>query len=83
MLHNSNLQEDLTFTENPEMYGVDDNNDLEITTANNVVIPAFAVLPTDALLNEINEAVPDSLVEDNNYGITHYLTIIDIVKRFL
>ncbi|KAL1516251.1 hypothetical protein ABEB36_000170 [Hypothenemus hampei] len=76
------LNDDLNYFENQEAYGIDENGPLPvIETANNVVIPESDINLTPEQHTEIKNAVPNPLLEDNNYGITHYLNVRHIVQN--
>lgn len=76
------LNDDSHYLENPEQYGVDEEGPFPvIETENNVVVPEFAVIPTPQQMEEIRRAVPDPLFEDNNFGITHYIHIRQILSN--
>ncbi|KAL1489247.1 hypothetical protein ABEB36_014180 [Hypothenemus hampei] len=69
---------------NEELYGVDEHGPLPVLeTDNNVVIPAINIELTPQQYEEIENAVPNPLLEDNNYGVTHYLTVRRIVQNIL
>lgn len=76
------LNEDTNYIENSDLYGVDQGGVLPILqTKNNVVVPHFEIGRTPEQLIELQTAVPDTLLEDNNHGITHYLTVKRIVEN--
>ncbi|KAK5650433.1 hypothetical protein RI129_001462 [Pyrocoelia pectoralis] len=78
------LNEDPNYLERHDLYGIDENGPLPtLETENNVVVPASDIILTPSQLREIENAVPDPLVEDNNYGITHYLAVKSIIENML
>lgn len=71
---------DPIYSENPDMYGVENFGPLmNIETENNIT--EFEVNLSEHLINRISEAVPDPIKDDNNHGIGHYLTVKQIVKE--
>lgn len=76
------LNEDPNYIENREEYGIDENLLLPtLETENNVIIPASEIGLTSQQLVEIENEVPDPLLEDDNFGITHYLTVKRIIQN--
>ncbi|KAF5276799.1 hypothetical protein FQR65_LT16178 [Abscondita terminalis] len=47
----------------------------QIETENNIVVPEDDINLSNDLIDQLISAVPDPLQDDNNNGITHYLTI--------
>lgn len=67
---------DPVYDENPEWYGVENfENDTNIETGNNVVIPEFTMALTEIQRQEIFNLVPNPLEDDGCFGISHYLKL--------
>lgn len=76
------LNEDPSYMEHEELYGVDENSPLPtLETENNVVVPESDIILTPQQLAQIENAVPDTLLDDGYYGIIRYLTVKRIVEN--
>ncbi|XP_031351423.1 uncharacterized protein LOC116176801 isoform X2 [Photinus pyralis] len=76
------LEEDPNYLECGELYGVDESDPLPtFVTENNVVVPDFDIILSPQHLSEIENAVPDPLIEDGYYGIAHYITVKQIIQN--
>lgn len=63
------------------LYGVDPEGPVpDIEIDNMVTVPESTVQVTDNHADEIRSLVPDSLVDDGNHGIAHYLAIANYLK---
>ena len=64
------------------LLGIDPDGPVgELQTDNNVVVPESTIQLTDDQANEIHQLVPDSLVDDGNHKIWHYLTICNYLRE--
>lgn len=79
--NNYAVNEDPVYLENPNDYGIDYDDPMEIETDNNVVIPESPIHLTPEQLHFLQEAVSDPLYDDNSDGVNLYLTIRNIVKN--
>lgn len=75
---------DPAFVANPDEYGVDDYyNEPQIETENNVVVPESQIILSNEQMASLRMHVPNSLEDDGNFGIQHYLRIRQLLRVLL
>lgn len=65
-----------------ESYGVDYDGEVpDVETDNNVVVPEGTIVISDEQWAQIQNAVPDPLANDSNYGINFYCRVLETLEQ--
>ena len=80
--HTGMINECHEFEGDTSLYGTDFNEPIaNIQTDNDIIVPESAVVLTPGQLNHLEQSV-NPLVDDGNYGINHYVNVINILRGF-